>query len=100
MKPLVIFSGILLFALACQNNNNTGDDGSKDKRHCKREQEVVNGDTLNILGCDGRQGIWVPRYNNELKDTVFYKNGKQEPLPAGWLKSNNYTSLRASGFKE
>jgi hypothetical protein len=97
MKASVIYIGLALFVLSCQNNNPRNNDTLK---HCKRSLEVINGDTLNILGCEGRQGIWVPQPDNGLKDTVFFKNGKTEPLPAGWNLSNNYTCLRQSGFKE
>jgi hypothetical protein len=100
MKPLIIPAGILLIMVSCQNNNNTNNANTKNDEHCRKSSSVINGDTLNILGCNGREGIWVPQHDNELKDTIFYKNGKADILPEGWTTSNNRTRLLASGFKE
>jgi hypothetical protein len=40
------------------------------------DQYVIGRDTCNLTDENGkRQGKWVPNYNNDLKDTVYYKGG-------------------------
>lgn len=41
---------------------------------------IVGKDSCNLTDENGlRQGKWVPNYNNDLKDTVYYKDGKTVP---------------------
>jgi hypothetical protein len=38
---------------------------------------IIGKDSCNLTDENGkRQGKWVPNYNNDLKDTLYYKDGE------------------------
>jgi hypothetical protein len=82
---------------SCRNNSE-----EKNKRmECAGETyEVFSMDTLNVMDCHGKQGIWIPRYSNDLKDTVFFKNNKMESLLSGRSRPKNYALIRKTWSKE
>jgi hypothetical protein len=65
---LIAFVTLLALTVSCNNN-------SKEK-HCDVFSYEFNlkGDTVNLIDCNGKQGIWIPNHLNKLQDTVYYKN--------------------------
>jgi hypothetical protein len=69
--PLFILYVILLSS--CNNS-------SHDHQGKTIDEYVISKDTCNLTDENGlRQGHWVPNYNNDLKDTLYYKDGKVVP---------------------
>lgn len=68
LTPLLV----LFIFLISSCGNKSGDDKTK-----TIDRYVIGKDTCNMTDGDGkRQGKWVPNYNNDLKDTVYYKDGE------------------------
>lgn len=63
---------VLFIFLISSCGNKSGDDKIKTV-----DVYVVDKDTCNMTDENGkRQGKWVPNYDNDLKDTLYYKDGK------------------------
>jgi hypothetical protein len=100
MKTQLIYISFSLLVFCCQNKEGAKTSGKESKCNYHRSMQVINEDTLNVVDCNGKQGIWIPHHDNDLKDTVFFKNDKIESLPVGWSKSNNYALIRESWSKK
>jgi hypothetical protein len=93
----LLFATFLFLLNSCRNNS----EENKKQINCTGDTfEVFFRDTLNVIDCHGKQGFWIPRNDNDLKDTVFFKNDKTDQSPAGWIKSNNYALIRKSWSEE
>jgi hypothetical protein len=66
-STLATFVILLVLTVSCDNKVK--------EKHCDISSYELSGkDTVNLIDCNGKQGIWVPNLLNKLQDTVYYKN--------------------------
>ena len=73
MKLNIIMKSLCLFYILgfCECKND-----EENHKGMTIDEYVIGKDTCNLTDENGkRQGKWVPNYNNELKDTVYYEDG-------------------------
>jgi hypothetical protein len=74
LKHIYLLTALMTFIIVSCNNKQANED-------CAGSFELINGDTVNVINCHGKQGKWVPSISNKLQDTTYYKNdtiiGKQ-----------------------
>jgi hypothetical protein len=70
LKPIYLLTAVMiLIGVSCKNDQNKAANNN-----CQSSYELIAGDTVNVISCQGKQGKWVPSKSNQLKDTTYYKN--------------------------
>lgn len=71
MKKCTYLSATVMTFIIVSCNSNQINEANE---HCPTSYELIDGDTVNVISCRGKQGKWVPSTSNKLQDTTYYKN--------------------------